>query len=196
MGRPRLISTERLIEAARTIFLERGAAAPTAAIARHLGISEATIYKRFGTKEALFEAAMGMPGCEFAEEWPEWAGRATPAENLEIMGRALVAYFRELLPRVVMSCTRPGEEPWRKLRDQDNPPPARLIGAIERYLTAEVALGRVATKDPQTAARMLLGAAHNFAFFEVAGLSALVDRDVDGLVGALTETLWKGLEPR
>jgi AcrR family transcriptional regulator len=196
MGRPRLISNERLVETARTLFLERGAAMPTSAIAEELGISEATIYKRFGTKERLFNAAMGLPACEFALAWPGWAGRATPAENLAEMGRALVGHFRELLPRIMMLCTNPGGEPWRALHDSENPPPVMLMRAVESYLNAEIALGRVAPCDAQTAGRMLISAVHNFAFFEAAGLSSMVDRDADALIDAIAETLWKGLEPR
>jgi AcrR family transcriptional regulator len=196
MGRPRLISTERLIETARRLFLERGSAMPTSAIADELGISESTIYKRFGTKEHLFAAAMGMPACDFAVAWPSWAGRDTPRENLAAMGRALVAYFRDLLPRVVMACSRPGAEPWRALKATENPPPVVLLGAVEGYLLAEMALGRVAQCDAQTAGRMLVSAVHNFAFFESIGLAPMVERDADALIGSITETLWKGLAPR
>lgn len=196
MGRPRLISNDRLIETARTLFLERGAAMPTSVIAEELGISEATIYKRFGTKARLFSAAMGLPDCDFAKAWPSWAGRDTPAENLAAMGRALIVHFRELLPRIMMICSNPAAEPWRALHQGETPPPVLLMRAIEGYVNAEVALGRVAPCDAETAGRMLLSAVHNFTFFEAVGLSSMVDRDADAMIDSITDTLWKGLQPR
>ena len=60
MGRPRLIETQAILEAARDTFLVEGVGATTGAIARRAGISEATIFKRFRTKADLFFAAMGL----------------------------------------------------------------------------------------------------------------------------------------
>ena len=57
MPRPRTITDEQIVEAARAAFLEQGFSATTAEIARRAGISEGTLFKRFATKEDLFEEA-------------------------------------------------------------------------------------------------------------------------------------------
>jgi AcrR family transcriptional regulator len=50
---------DEIIEAARTVFVERGfAAAKVDEIARRAGASKGTVYLYFPTKEALFEAVM------------------------------------------------------------------------------------------------------------------------------------------
>ena len=61
MGRPVHISKERILAAARSVFLEHGFSASTAKVAQAAGVSEGSIFKRFPTKEALFVAAMAAP---------------------------------------------------------------------------------------------------------------------------------------
>jgi AcrR family transcriptional regulator len=60
MARPPKITNEEILTAARQVFLEEGFGASTLAIAEKAGISEASIFKRFGTKEGLFIEAMGV----------------------------------------------------------------------------------------------------------------------------------------
>ena len=47
----------RLVDAARAVFAERGLDAPLAAIARCAGVGNATLYRRFPTRDALLAAA-------------------------------------------------------------------------------------------------------------------------------------------
>ncbi|MEU7004088.1 helix-turn-helix domain-containing protein [Nonomuraea sp. NPDC046570] len=49
-------NAERLIHAAREVFAERGVDVPLDDIARHAGVGNATLYRRFPTREALLEA--------------------------------------------------------------------------------------------------------------------------------------------
>ncbi|MEO6418509.1 MAG: helix-turn-helix domain-containing protein, partial [Polyangiaceae bacterium] len=57
-GRPPTISDDRLLEAAREVFLARGIRATTAEVAERAHVSEGTIFHRYKTKDALFSAAM------------------------------------------------------------------------------------------------------------------------------------------
>ena len=66
VARPKSITNEQILGAAQDAFLESGLAATTADIARRAGISEGTIFKRFGSKDDLFLAAMGL------EQEPPW----------------------------------------------------------------------------------------------------------------------------
>jgi AcrR family transcriptional regulator len=48
-----LQNDKRLLEAAREVFIEQGAAAPTAEIARRAGVGIAALFRRYPTKEEL-----------------------------------------------------------------------------------------------------------------------------------------------
>jgi len=49
-------NVERLVDAAREIFAERGTDVPLDDIARQAGVGNATLYRRFPTRQALLEA--------------------------------------------------------------------------------------------------------------------------------------------
>ena len=61
MGRKKGISDEQIVSAARRCFLKRGAGVSAADVARELGVSHTTLFNRFGTKEGLMLAALGLP---------------------------------------------------------------------------------------------------------------------------------------
>ncbi|MGM0574240.1 MAG: TetR/AcrR family transcriptional regulator [Myxococcota bacterium] len=195
MARPTTIDTARIVDVARDVFLEHGAGVSTAVIARELGISEGSIYKRFPTKDALFRAALGLPDCAFVDAWPDRVGEGDPRANLVEMGDALVEYFRELLPRMVMVCSRPHSDPHEALRAQEHPPPVRIIEALVAYLEGEREAGRVGAVDAPVTARMLLGALQNHAFFQTVGLRGLRAPDAEDLVRGVVDTLWEGIAP-
>ncbi len=58
MGRPTILSDEKILSAARRVFLERGIRATTAEVAREAGVAEGSLFKRWKTKHALFFAAL------------------------------------------------------------------------------------------------------------------------------------------
>ena len=49
---------EKLLDAARAVFRERGLGAPLEAVAAHAGVSIGTLYNRFSTREELIDAAL------------------------------------------------------------------------------------------------------------------------------------------
>ena len=48
---------ERVLEAARELFAERGLDVPLREVARRAGVGPATLYRRFPTKQSLVDAA-------------------------------------------------------------------------------------------------------------------------------------------
>ena len=59
-GRPPTIDSEKLLAAAREVFLERGIRATTLEVAQRARVSEGSLFHRFKTKEALFRAALRL----------------------------------------------------------------------------------------------------------------------------------------
>ncbi len=205
MARPPTIKTEDIVEASRRLFLEHGFGTSTATIARELGISEGTIYKRFETKERLFQAAMGLPDCSFARAWPALAGQAEVPDNLLGIGREVVGFFRRIIPRVIMLSSQPGCPPGELVRQRGREaPPIVIASSITAYLEAEKDLGRVDFSDAEAAARLLLGSLHNAVFFETVGLGGPLagpregdadDRSVERWIHGAVDTLWNGIAP-
>ena len=193
MARPVTIKTEHILEVARKLFLEHGYGCSTARIARELEISEGTLYKRFSTKECLFGECMEMPRVEFADEWPSRAGTGEPRELLFGMATELVAFFREILPRMMMMWQSPGPSPLEIHKESGAvPPPVRIMRNLTLYLEAERDAQRLAVREPAIVARMVLGSIHNFVFFEIMGFE-FDDKDEATVVAGVVDTLLRGM---
>ncbi|HZZ51977.1 MAG TPA: TetR/AcrR family transcriptional regulator [Pseudonocardia sp.] len=94
LRRDALRNRELLIEAATAVLRELGLEAPLDEIARRAGVGNATLYRRFPTREDLFEAVFENAGAEFREIGERvlaiedgWAGLAEFLTNAcEFMG--------------------------------------------------------------------------------------------------------------
>jgi AcrR family transcriptional regulator len=197
MARPRRISDESILDAAREVFLEQGYSAPTSEVARRSGCSEGTIFKRFPTKAALFCACM-VPGelpasVKLAEQG---LPIGEPREAMRQMFTGFVGFFRELLPRVLMLwSSRAIDHPFQIHEGQENPAPKRLIAALAGFLEGERKAGRIRCVDTQVAARALIGAAQNYALFEMMGMHDDSVPDEDEYGRRVVDLLWRGLDP-
>ncbi len=190
MARPITIATDRIVDTARQLFLEHGFKLSTAKIAKAVGISEGLIFKRFGTKDALFAAAMGLPSTDFARAWPARAGHGTVHEELTAIGHRLIAHFRVALPRMIMLRRASAVDPLAVMSRVDSPPPVVILDGVTNYLRGEVELGRFRTQEPRVVARMLVGTLVNYVFFEVLEFeshdAAETERTIEGVVSVLT----------
>lgn len=87
---PAEIPLERILDATIDTILEHGyAATTTKQIARTAGIGEMTLFRRFGTKDKLLEAALRHEAARFAQEGVAYTG------NLHVdLTRVVHAYAR------------------------------------------------------------------------------------------------------
>jgi AcrR family transcriptional regulator len=85
----------RILEAARAVFAERGIEAPLDEIARRAGVGNATLYRRFPTRDALVAAVFEARVAEYADAATEalrapdpWAGFCQFAQRVFAMQAA------------------------------------------------------------------------------------------------------------
>jgi AcrR family transcriptional regulator len=193
MPRPSTINNGTILEVARRLFLAGGREITTAEIAREAGISEGSIYKRYPTKEQLFLAAMGVDQPAWIEDLPALAGQATVQINLEQLARQGIAFFEEVMPRMMLLWA-PGAN--GKLRAPIVAGPIRVLEALTSYFAAEQQAGRVCCEDPEVVARMFLAAIANYVFFKAMGVS-LGGRQLDpeGYAAQVASALVSGITP-
>jgi AcrR family transcriptional regulator len=198
MARPVSIKSETIIEAARQVFLERGIQATTAEVAARAGISEGSIFKRYKSKIDLFRAAMG----EHLDE-PDWmrelvarVGRGAVEENLFEVGMSVIAFFRKLMPLVMMSWSNPAPNGLPAPLAGPNPPPMRAIKQLAGFFEAEMRRGRLRHHDPEIVARAFLGGLHNYVFLEVLyRANNELPLAPETFVRGLVQLLWSGIGP-
>jgi AcrR family transcriptional regulator len=198
MARPVSIKPETIIEAARQVFLERGIQATTAEVAERAGISEGTIFKRYKSKIDLFRAAMGADLAE--PNWPERLaariGQGSVEANLFDIGMGIIAFFREMMPLMMMAWSNPAPNGLPGPLAGPNPPPIRALKLLTGFFEAEMRSGRLRKHDAEIIARTFLGGLNNFVFFEVLyrahnELPLAAETYVRGLV----QLLWDGIAP-
>jgi len=158
MARPETYSNETILAAAADLFLRDGMQASTLEIAQRAGVSEGTLFKRFKTKGALFEAALHVDSTYDA--WrtilSDRLGKRTPAENVYDALIALSGKLELVMPkfRVLHGA---GRRPPPKWGDEGSPP-MRDTRALAKYLEEESALGRLAISHPLAHAHQIVGA--------------------------------------
>jgi AcrR family transcriptional regulator len=156
MGRPAVIRDEDILKAAREVFLARGLRATTPEVAKRAGISEASIFKHFKTKEALFRAAM-QPELAFPEAiagLPDQAGKNSVADNLDHAGAAIVQMLRTWMPLSMLAFSSGAEID--KLHKTH--PRVPTLRCVQRYIKAEIQEGRLHSRvHPETFARAFVG---------------------------------------
>ncbi len=195
MARPRQVSDETILEIARSCFIEQGPSVSTTVIADRLGISQAALFKRFGTKQELMFAALLPP------EKPAWiqAVEQGPDDRdallqLQEIAQLISDFFDTLIPRIA-TLKASGCDMRLLLHSRyEVPPPLRGVAALTSWLAALQAQGRIGPVDPPTTALMLFGALQGRAF-----LSHIMGAPDTGELARyptqLVENLWRGIAP-
>lgn len=197
MARPRQVSDAQIIEAARDCFLEHGASVSTTVIAERLGVSQAALFKRFGTKDDLMVAALRPDPSTLdtliakLEAGPN--ARPVPQQLREV-ALTIRDRFAEILPRMAVLKSA-GLTPAPRCEGTQKPiPPQRVHTALVGWLEQANGTGMARIPHPAAAAFSLLGAIHMQCF-----MTYMVDSDrelaSDAALEALVDSLWKGLAP-
>lgn len=163
MSRPRSITDDEILAAARAVFLDRGITATVGQVAARCRVGEATVFRRFPTKQALFLAAMDTssepPWLHCIEER---AGGDDIRVTLTELANDILAITRPMIPAILMKMSNPapGERasPAERL--------FRTIRGLTEFFEIEIGAGRVRARDPRVAARIWIAALQHFVLFE------------------------------
>jgi AcrR family transcriptional regulator len=199
MARTPKITNEAILSVAQQLFLEQGEKASTLEIANKAGISEASIFKRFATKQALFLAAIGIT------ETPQWVKdlprrQPTPAIKAELteLCQEMMAFYQQVLPRVLMMMAKNNSF----LPPPLPPPPVRDTYLLTGFLEKAIEQGHLKSSNASTIAQMLVGAIVNYVITTTVSQSIPIPPtlkpepiDPDIFIASLIENLWTGIAP-
>ncbi|WP_341525787.1 helix-turn-helix domain-containing protein [Nostoc sp. UHCC 0302] len=209
MPRKLKITNEQILEAAREAFLQQGFGASTLEIAQRAGISEASIFKRFSTKEELFFAAMGIPEIPpWVNEMESLSGKGNLKENLIYLCHKILEFYSEVMPRIMMVRSR-GKD-ISGFRDTE-PPPIRDFKILFTFLEREMNQERLRPCDAKAVAHILIGSLINYVLLkqmslQVSMATAKLEQEtflnyddsptaMYSFVQSLVEILWQGIAP-
>ncbi|MBM4781898.1 MAG: TetR/AcrR family transcriptional regulator [Archangiaceae bacterium] len=184
MARPRQVTDEELEAKAREAFLELGPAAPVSDIARRLGVTQAALFHRAGSKEALMLRALS-PGAPQAVAVLQAGPSDGPlAGQLSPVLRSLLQFLDVAIPGLMVlrgaGVAMEGAGP---------PPPLALRAALTRYLTAAGARGLATLPRPAATADALLSSLEARAFNRYLGGPSFVRGSDAAFVEGLLEAV-------
>jgi AcrR family transcriptional regulator len=199
MARPPKITNEAILTAARQVFLAQGVGASTVEIAEIAGISEASIFKRFGTKQALFLAAMGAETPKWVKELPTQVPTAAIKTELTDISTQMLDFYQVVLPRVMMMMTQ-NKMPHPPVVP---PPPIRDTYLLAGFIDRAIAAKHLRSCDAMTIANIIVGSIVNYVISSNAPkqlpsplpFPMLPSIAPDRFIHELIETLWHGIAP-
>jgi AcrR family transcriptional regulator len=197
-GRPPVISTERLLDVAREVFLELGIRATTSEVAARAGIAEGTIFHRFKSKEELFRAAMNFDpdaALVLAQELAGRVGERDLRETLVEFAERFMELGRVAMPVMMMSWSNPENMCAADRTSERATRYRKVINWIAGFVEHEMQSGRLRAVEPEVMARMFIGSLHHYCMIELfvgAGSERFTHRQfaehvVDVLLGCANE---------
>lgn len=158
--RPRQFTDLELLETARRCFLEHGPGVSTSAIAEELGVSQAALFKRFKTKQALMlEALAPGPRPAWIAEVEAGPDDSPVPEQLRRVVERINAFFEQMLPGIAV-LRAAGIDPKEMAGRHQTPPPVQAHRALTAWFGRLHELGRARIPHPQSTAMAFLGAIH------------------------------------
>lgn len=198
MGRPREVTDEQIVAAARRCFLKRGAGVSAADIAKELGVSHTTLFNRFGSKEGLMLAALGPPTQKVSwvaalEEGPD---ERPVREQLVEHAKVMSVFFQDLQAGfgILQAAGIDVAKAHKKAKgDATLSAPEQAYTALVGWIERVQKQGRLGKCDVHTLASTLLGALQGWALTaRVCGVPSS-NAAAQDYVERLIELLWKGI---
>jgi AcrR family transcriptional regulator len=199
MARPPKITNEAILTAARQVFLVQGVGASTVEIAAIAGISEASIFKRFGTKQALFLAAMGAETPKWVKELPHQVPTTAIKTELTDISTQMLDFYRVVLPRVMMMMAQ-NNMPHPPMMP---PPPIRDTYLLAGFIDRAIAAQHLRPCDGVSIANIVVGSIVNYVIVSNVPSKLPIPLPFptpptvapDRFIHTLIETLWHGIAP-
>jgi TetR/AcrR family transcriptional repressor of mexJK operon len=190
---------QAVLDAAAALFMAQGYETVSMdAVARAAGVSKATLYAYFTSKDQLFATIIGEACREKIA-----AGALLPSdvtdlrEALTAFGGRLLRFFlgeRALaIHRVVISESIRFPELGRAFYDNG---PAALHRTFGDWLSEQTVAGRLAVPDPMMAAEQFVSMLRTCLFLRASlGLTPPTDAEIDATVAAAVNTFLKAFAP-
>lgn len=190
----------QILEAASDLFLRDGFGAVSMdAVAREAGVSKATLYAHFESKDRLFAALVKREcGLLFGQGVDHGLDGLPPAEGLTLIGRRFVSLLMSPKAvaghRIVVAEAARFPELARSFYEAG---PGPTIARVARYIIALNAAGLLKVPDPALAAEQFLGMlkSHLHLRLLLGMQTAPSPEDLERLIAAAVHLFVRGYAP-
>ena len=197
MPRPKTVSDEEVLAAARRSFERHGHSVSTRVIAKEAGLSQAALFQRFGGKREMFLRAMMPPPPDVDALLCRPEGCSARAYVLTVLER-LVEHFRSLMPSFMLLMTSPNFDLSLVSGAHEHLLAHRLEQELAARLREMEQGGELASHPPEAMAATVIGLAHTLGMHsslhqqEGTSLPSLGEESLD----AILDVIWSGMGHR
>lgn len=195
MGRPKTIETSDLLTVARDVFRKHGPSASTRDVAKAAGITQAVLYQRFKSKDALFLAALTQHAANLTSLSGIDASKHSPKSYLALFAARTKDHFRSAMPSILSHAAHPkyGKEMMGQIHRHNRA--GEIAGMLVLRLQAWQQVGLIRKMEPRIFAFAFIHALHSMAMVELlSGDDEFYVTDSKEME-ALIEVFWQGLKP-
>ena len=193
--RPKKITDIDMLLGTRTCIMKYGVSVSTQTIADELGVSQATIFKRFGTKDVLITKALLQPIVEHRifDDLQSLSLHNEVVTELSSFCLSLLLFFEEALPNIVMirstGCNFPS------ILQGDDAPPMIMRSKLTAWFEKLQQMGRIRKSPAENLALAIIGAMQHRAFrLHILQEKNLID-DNESFVSSIVDVFWQGISP-
>ncbi len=194
MGRRKIISDEKMLEGARNCFLEFGPHVSTEVIAERLGVSQATLFKRYGAKEDLMIAALAPPS---RPDWFDVLERGPDERSLRKqlfeIANLLNTHVENVFPRISV-LRAAGLDPEKIFVKTKAAPPIGTIKQLAAWFRRAHKNGLIRKVHANAAAIAFMGAVHSRLFLSLHSPDAKPLLSAKAHIDNLVDTFIHGIE--
>ncbi len=195
MGRPKLIEDSELLAIARDVFRQFGHTVTTRDVAKAAGISQAVLYQRFKTKDALFFAALTLHAPSLSALNEIAPTTRDPRAYLAKFAAKAKDHFRNVMPSILSHAAHPkyGKEMMGQIHRHNR------AGEISAMLCLRLQdwqqTGRIRTIEVRPFAHAFIHALHSMAMVEVLSGDDVKTPTPPKEMRAFIDVFWRGLRP-
>ena len=191
--RPKKTSDLEILTIARRCVMQFGIGVSTQIIAKEIGVSQATLFKRFGTKEALLQRALLHPILSHSifrllEEAPKGI---SVMEQLHALSFALLRFFEEMLPNMMM--LRSGGCDLFQLFQGSDTPPHIMRQKLTVWIQELQSRSKIRNIDAETFALALLGSIQHRAFRRHLFNDHSMNNSDEDYISQMVDLFWFGI---
>ncbi len=183
------------------LFMKQGYGAVSMdAVARAAGVSKATLYAHFASKDALFATIISDACClDTVDEASFWADPADVGATLRVIGDRFLRYIlqADTLARYRVVVAEAARFPELGLAFWVNGPQA-FCDRLSAWVAQQCDAGRLAADDPHVAAEQFIGLLRSGMFMRasLAVPPAPGEAEIEATVNAAVTTFLRAFAPR
>lgn len=194
MARPVQVSDDDILCSAREVFATQGPAATISCIAARVGLSQAALFKRFGTKENLLHRAFELPEPAWVQRVKEGPDARQADAQLREIGLEILTFARFIVPRVSVLKSA-GLRFEQIFKEHPEPPPVRAQRVLAGWFERAMARGLIRPSDPNVLAFAFFGPFQSRAFWlHMTGEATLPISD-EAFVASIVDVFYRGIAP-